>query len=138
MASRLRLSLGNEHDLGSLVKTSALQFVIAVYGGYYGAGAGIMMLAVLSLLNMTNIHAMNAFKTLLSGSFNFSAVVIFIVDGAVRWPEALTMMAGGIVGGYGGAWLAQRLPTEWVRGFVIFAGVLTTIYFFWRVRGNLF
>ena len=137
VASRLRLSLGNEHDLGSLVKTSALQFVIAIYGGYYGAGAGIMMLAVLSLLNMTNIHAMNAFKTLLSGAFNGAAVVIFIVRGAVHWPEALTMMAGGIVGGYGGAWLAQRLPTRWVRGFVIFAGVLTTIYFFWRVRGSL-
>ena len=136
VAARLKLSLGE--DRRSLVKTCVLQFVIAIYGGYYGAGAGIMLLAVLSLLGMDNIHAMNAFKTLLSAAFNGAAVVIFIVRGSVHWPEALTMMAGGIVGGYGGAWLAQRLPTAWVRGAVIVAGVLTTIYFFWRVRGNLF
>ncbi len=132
VAARLKLTLGNEHDVRSLVKTSLLQFVIAVYGGYYGAGAGIMMLAVLSLLNMTNIHAMNAFKTLLSVAFNGAAVLLFIVKGFVLWPEALTMMAGAVVGGYGGAWLARRLPAVFVRGFVIVTGVLTTVYFFWR------
>ena len=135
-AARFRLSLGE--DRRSLVTTSVLQFVIAVYGGYYGAGAGIMLLALLSVMGMTNIHAMNAFKTLLSAACNGAAVVVFVARGSVHWPEALTMMAGGLVGGYGGAWLAQRLPTRWVRGGVIFAGVLTTIYFFWRVRGRLF
>ncbi|MBE7212837.1 MAG: sulfite exporter TauE/SafE family protein [Gluconacetobacter diazotrophicus] len=134
VAARFKLSLGEHDDARSLVKTSALQFVIAIYGGYYGAGAGIMMLAVLSLLGMTNIHAMNALKTLLSASFNGVAVVIFIARGFVLWPEALTMMAGAVVGGYGGAWLARRLPAAWVRGFVIVTGVLTTIYFFWRLR----
>ncbi len=133
LAARFKLTLGEHDDIRSLVKTSALQFVIAVYGGYYGAGAGIMMLAVLSLLGMTNIHAMNALKTLLSVAFNGAAVVLFIARGFVLWPEALTMMAGAIVGGYGGAWLARRLPAAWVRGFVIATGVLTTVYFFWRI-----
>ena len=82
---------------------------------------------------MTNIHAMNAFKTLLSVAFNGAAVVMFIARGFVLWPEALTMMAGAVVGGYGGAWLARRLPATFVRGFVIVTGVLTTIYFFWRI-----
>lgn len=134
LANRFKLSLGEADDHRSLVKTSLLQFVIAVYGGYYGAGAGIMMLAILSLLGMSNIHAMNAFKTLLSVAFNGAAVVLFIVKGAVRWPEALVMMAGAVVGGYGGAWLARRLPATSVRRFVIVTGVLTTGYFFWRAR----
>ena len=134
VAERFKLSLGEADDHRSLVKTSLLQFVIAVYGGYYGAGAGIMMLAVLSLLGMTNIHAMNAFKTLLSVAFNGAAVVLFILRGSVLWPEALVMMSGAIVGGYGGAWLARRLPAAFVRGFVIVTGVLTTGYFFWRAR----
>ena len=134
IADRFQLSLGEADDHRSLVKTSLLQFVIAIYGGYYGAGAGIMMLAVLSLLGMKNIHAMNAFKTLLSVAFNGAAVVLFIVRGFVLWPEALVMMAGAVVGGYGGAWLARRLPTAFVRGFVIVTGVLTTAYFFWRAR----
>ena len=134
LADRFRLTLGEQDDGRSLVKTALLQFVIAIYGGYYGAGAGIMMLAVLSLLGMSNIHAMNAFKTLLSVAFNGAAVVLFIVRGFVLWPEALVMMAGAVVGGYGGAWLARRLPAAFVRGFVIVTGVVTTVYFFWRAN----
>ncbi len=132
LADRFKLTLGEADDHRSLVKTALLQFVIAIYGGYYGAGAGIMMLAVLSLLGMNNIHSMNAFKTLLSVAFNGAAVILFILRGFVLWPEALVMMAGAVVGGYGGAWLARRLPAAFVRGFVIVTGVLTTVYFFWR------
>ena len=132
VAARLNLTLGESDDFRSLLKTGTIQFFIAIYGGYYGAGAGIMMLAVLALLGMKNIHAMNAFKTLLSGSFNGAAVVTFILQGIVHWPEALCMMAGAIAGGYGGAWLARRTPPAWIRGFVIFTGIVTTGYFFWR------
>ena len=132
VSARLKLSLGENDDRRSLIKTGAIQFFIAVYGGYYGAGAGIMMLAVLALLGMKNIHEMNAFKTLLSGSFNGAAVVTFILQGIIHWPAALWMMGGAIVGGYGGAWLARRMPPARIRAFVIFTGVVTTIYFFWR------
>ena len=134
ISARLKLSLGEADDHKSLLKTGTIQFFIAIYGGYYGAGAGIMMLAVLALLGMKNIHAMNAFKTLLSGSFNGAAVVTFILQGIVHWPEALWMMGGAVAGGYGGAWLARRTPPAWIRAFVIFTGVVTTAYFFWRVR----
>ncbi len=133
LSQRLKISLGNEDHASALVKTGVVQFIVAIYGGYYGAGAGIMVLSVLSLLGMTNIHAMNALKTLLSAAFNLSAVVLFIVLKRVVWGDALLMMGGAIVGGFGGAWLAQRMPGAWVRGFVIVMGVVTTLYFFWRV-----
>ena len=133
IAVRLKITLGQEDDMGALVKTGLIQFVIAIYGGYYGAGAGIMMLAVLQLLGMQHIHAMNALKALLSVAFNGAAVVLFIAQDRVLWPEALLMMGGAVVGGFGGAWLAQRLPGVWVRWFVIFTGVVTTIYFFARL-----
>ena len=132
VAARLNLSLGEGSDRRSLMQIGIIQFVLAIYGGYYGAGAGIMMLAVLALLGMKNIHAMNAFKTLLTAAFNGAAVVTFVLRGIIHWPEALWMMAGGLVGGYGGAWLARRLPPGWIRNFVIVTGVLTTVYFFWR------
>ena len=133
IARRLKITLGQEEDRGALVKTGLIQFVIAIYGGYYGAGAGIMMLAVLQLLGMQNIHAMNALKALLSVAFNGAAVVLFIAQGRALWPEALLMMGGAIIGGFGGAWLAQRMPGVWVRWFVIVTGIVTTVYFFWRL-----
>ena len=86
----MNLSLGRAEDRRSLFRSGAIQFVIAIYGGYYGAGAGIMMLAVLALLGMTNIHAMNGFKTLLSVAFNGAAVVMFILKGIV-------LLAAGVV-----------------------------------------
>ena len=132
VSARLKLSLAGSENHGSLARTGVIQFIIAIYGGYYGAGAGIMMLAVLALMGMKNIHEMNAFKTLLNVSFNSAAVVMFIVSKQVYWPQAWCMMAGAIAGGYGGAWLARRLPPLFIRRFVIAVGVATTIYFFLR------
>lgn len=132
ISTRLKLSLGSGENRRSLLATGAIQFVLSVYGGYYGAGAGIMLLAVLTLLGMKNIHAMNAFKVLLTAAFNGAAVALFIVRGVVDWPVALCLMVGGLLGGYGGAWLARRLPPQGIRRFVIGVGVLTTAYFFWR------
>ena len=132
LSARLKLSGETDENRRSLVQTCLVQFALAVYGGYYGAGAGIMMLAVLALRGMKNIHAMNALKTLLAASFNTAAVVLFILRGIIHWPAALSMMAGAISGGYGGAWLARRLPAHWIRNFVLVVGVVTTAYFFWR------
>ena len=132
VSERLNLSLGTSENRGSLARSGCIQFVIAIYGGYYGAGAGIMMLAVLALLGIKNIHAMNGFKALLSGAFNGAAVIMFIARGIVYWPQAWCMMAGAVAGGYGGAWLARRMPPAYIRNFVIATGVTTTLYFFWR------
>jgi uncharacterized membrane protein YfcA len=106
-----------------------LQLAVALYIGYFGAGAGILMLALFSLIGMKNIHTMNAFKTLLATLGNGIAVVTFIVARKVVWPEALVMMAGAAIGGYGGAFLAQRVDPKRVRWIVIAIGCAMTIYF---------
>lgn len=107
-----------------------MQFVIAVYGGFFGAGLGIMLLASLALLGLDNIHEMNAVKVLLSTLIAGVAVLLFTFAGAVNWPAALVMVAGSIVGGYGGAALARRLDPRRVRWFVITVGVALTVYYF--------
>ncbi len=132
----LRLTQGSDGRITgpALAKATAFQFVIGIYGGFYGAGAGILELAVLDLLGLENIHLANAFKVILTTAFNTLAVFIFIFAGRVVWPEALLTAAATIVGGYGGAYLAQRTPAATVRRLVIGVGVVMTIYFFLRSR----
>lgn len=108
----------------------ALQFTIAVYGGFFGAGIGILMLALFALLGYQNIHEMNALKAFLSCLINLIAVVAFAVAGIIVWPVALMLMAASSIGGYGGAWLAKKVPDLWVRRFVLVCAVAMTIYFF--------
>jgi hypothetical protein len=108
------------------------QIVIAIYGGYFGGGIGILMLAALSVFGMRDINAMNGLKTILAGCLNGMAVVIFVAAGKVSWREALICMVAGIVGGYCGAHFAQKLPGRVVRMFVIVVGVAMSAYFFVR------
>ena len=112
--------------------SNLFQFLIAVYGGFFGAGIGIMMLALLTMLRMEDIHAMNALKTLLNAAINGAAVITFIVAGAVLWPQALVMLVGAVAGGYGGAYFAQKIDPQIVRRFVIAVGISMTLYFFVR------
>jgi uncharacterized membrane protein YfcA len=116
----------------TLAGIALLQLIIAIYGGYFGGGIGILMLATLGLMGMENIHEMNALKTLLTSFINGVAVITFIIAGAVVWPQALLMVVGAVIGGYGGAYYARRLDPGLVRGFVIFVGISMTIYFFIR------
>jgi uncharacterized membrane protein YfcA len=109
-----------------------LYFGVAIYGGFFGAGLGILTLAVLSLLGLEQIHEMNALKVLQASLINGVAVLTFALAGAVQWPIALLMAAGGIVGGYGGAALARRLNPIAVRWVIIAISVSLTIYFFIR------
>jgi uncharacterized protein len=106
------------------------EFAISVYGGYFGGGMGIMMLAVLTLLGMTDIHRMNAVKNVLAALINGVAVVAFIVAGAVRWAPGVVMIAGGIGGGYAGARIARRVEAKYVRWLVLGVAWTMTIYFF--------
>jgi hypothetical protein len=124
--------LGGARSRTAWLAVAAIQFAIAVYGGYFGGGIGIMMLAALSLSGMTNIHEMNAFKTLLGSVINGVAVVAFIVAGVAHWPQGLTMMAGAVLGGYFGAHWAQRVDPKLVRALVIVTGAAMTVYFFLR------
>jgi len=108
------------------------QFVIAVYGGYFGGGMGIMMLAAFSIAGMTDIHEMNGIKTLLAVAINGVALVEFIADGAIAWVPGLVMVAGAIVGGYYGAFLARKIQPGAVRAIVIAIAWTMTVYFFIR------
>jgi uncharacterized membrane protein YfcA len=112
--------------------TGLLQFVIALYGGFFGGGIGILMLSMLTVMGMRNIHAMNALKAILTTAINGVAVVAFVVAGAVVWPQALVMVAGAIIGGYGGGAVARRIDQRLVRRFVIVVGCVMTAYFFIR------
>ncbi len=119
-------------EWNSLFKAACLQLVIGLYGGFYGAGAGILELAVLDMLGFDNINVANAFKVILTTAFNTLAVVIFIAAGKIYWREGLIVGVASAIGGYSGAWVAQRLSQSLIRGFVIFVGVAMTTYFFSR------
>ncbi|GER85773.1 UPF0721 transmembrane protein [Thermogemmatispora aurantia] len=113
-----------------LVSVSFFQLLIATYGGYFGGGIGILMLATLGMMGMENIHEMNGLKTLLAGLINGVAVITFALAGAVFWPQALLMVVGAVIGGYGGAYYARKIDQRWVRLFVTLVGVTMTLYFF--------
>jgi uncharacterized membrane protein YfcA len=115
-----------------MVAVWLLQLVIATYGGFFGGGIGILMLATLSMMGMEDINAMNALKTVLASLINGVAVVAFVLAGAIYWPQAIVMIVGAIVGGYGGANTARRIDPRLVRRFVITIGFGLTVYFFIR------
>ncbi len=129
---------GAANDAGPLTRTTpttlivvlVIQFVIALYGGFFGGGIGIMMLAGFALLNMRDIHAMNALKVVLSSVINGVAIIAFAIAGAIYWPQALLMVVGSIIGGYGGAATAHRVPPIYVRRFAIAVGLVISAYFF--------
>lgn len=98
------------------------QFLVAVYGGYFGAGIGILMLAALGFMGFTNIHRMNGLKNWGGLCINATAAVTFALLGLVDWPVAIAMAAGAMLGGYAGSRLAQRVKPESVRLAVIVIG----------------
>jgi uncharacterized protein len=133
-----RLSAGRAsviaHDASptALAGATVFQLAVAVYGGYFGGGMGIVTLAMLAALGMTDIHSMNALKSVMGFVINGVAVIEFIIFHAVYWKQGTIMIAGGILGGYLGAHYAQKLPQGWVRSFVVLVGAVMTVYFFWK------
>ncbi|MBN8532330.1 MAG: sulfite exporter TauE/SafE family protein [Alphaproteobacteria bacterium] len=109
-----------------------LLLVISLYGGYFGGGIGMMLLATLAIMGIEHIHAQNALKTIFASSINGAAVLYFIISGAIDWPHALLMMVGAIIGGYYGAVIAQKIPPERVRVGVLAVGYAMVGYFFLR------
>lgn len=111
-----------------------LQFFSATYGGYFGAGNGILMLASLGLLGVSDIHRANGIKNFLAVCINSIAVVSFALGGLVRWLPALIMAMGAIAGGYYGAGLARKLGRRFVRFVVIGIGLTIGSLMLWQLR----
>jgi uncharacterized membrane protein YfcA len=127
--------VGADATAGAIVVASVFELAVAVYGGSFGGAVGIVNLAILAAIGMTDIHAMNALKAVLGGVINGVAVLAFVAVHVVYWLKGAVMIAGALVGGYCGAHYAQKLPPPLVRGFVILVGTSMTIYFFVRVAG---
>lgn len=112
---------------------ACLQFCIAIYGGYFGAGIGILMLSSLGMMGLSDIHEMNALKSLLGGLINGISALVFIGQDCVNWPFALVMGVASIVGGYAGARVARRLNRNLVRMGVVAIGFTLAGYYFYRL-----
>jgi uncharacterized membrane protein YfcA len=118
----------------AILVSSIAELLVAIYGGYFGAGIGFVTLAMLAMMGMRDIHAMGAIRTLLAVAINAAAVVTFIVAGAVLWPQCVVMIAGSLAGGWFGAHYAQKADPAKMRILVIGVGIAMSAYFFFTVR----
>ena len=128
--TKLRLGIGRHREQPGSIGGALFQFVVATYGGFFGAGLGILTLAALAIQGFEDVQELNALKNL-SSALNYTvASITFIVAGAVSWPHTLVMLATAMIGGYAGASLARRLPSLWLKRLIIaVGGTLTLVYF---------
>jgi uncharacterized membrane protein YfcA len=127
--------IGTPHGTPSgylAVGVVGFQFLVAVYGGYFGAGIGILMLSALAMMGLADIHRMNALKSLLASCINGVSVVVFIASGYIDWRYAAIMAASAIAGGYVGARVARQLNRTLVRWGVVVIGFSLAGYYFYR------
>ncbi|MEM7546989.1 MAG: sulfite exporter TauE/SafE family protein [Pseudomonadota bacterium] len=110
-------------------------FLSSIYGGYFGAGLGFILLAIAQLMGFSNFHIANSIKNLLATSFTILSILVFGIGGLIAWPQAIAMMVGSTVGGYAGGRLAKRVNTRYLRGAVILFGVVLSIAYFIRTFG---
>jgi len=122
---RRRVRLG---QAGVLV----IQFFIGIYGGYFGAGIGILILALLGIYGLSDLSAMNGLRTLLAAGMNLVAIPAFILGGVIDWPAGLVMAVAAILGGYAGAAVARRMQPEHLRPVIVALAFAMTAYFFLR------
>jgi len=129
LAQRARWESLHHHRGLSLVALLIIQGLIGVYGGFFGAGIGVLMLALFGAAGMADIHEMNALKTMLATLINGTAAIAFVVAHAVAWQGYVLAVAAG-VGGYAASRAALRINPSWVRRFALRVGVVVTIYYF--------
>ena len=128
-----KLGIGKPHESpqgGTVFGVVLFQFFVGIYGGYFGAGIGILMLSALGFMGVGDIHRMNAVKTFLAASINTAGAVVFVRDGLVNWNYAWPMVFAAILGGYAGARVARRLPAAYVRYAVIVIGFGLSAFYF--------
>src|SRR5690606_12199040 len=122
---------GKEATVGG-VFAFVTQLATAIYGGFFGAGMGVMMLATLGLSPTGDCHRLQALMNTLSVASAAGAIVVFVSGGVAAWPQALVMIPGVAVGGWSGVWVARRVPQTDMRGVVIAVGLFLAAYYFWR------
>lgn len=108
------------------------QAVVSIYGGFFGAGMGILMLASLAMSGHDDVHEINAIKNLLSAIIYSVTVLTFVIAGAVSWPHTVVMLATATIGGYWGASIARKIPAVWLRRFIIAVGSVLTVFYFYK------
>ena len=109
-----------------------IQFLVAIYGGYFGGAIGIVMLATWAVFGLTDIHVMNANRTVLGASMNGVAVVLFILARKIWWPHTLAMLVAAVIGGYIGARSAKKINQRYLRVAISVVSAAITIAFFLR------
>jgi uncharacterized protein len=120
------------HGKKAWIASAATLLPVSIYGGYFGAGLGVLVLGVLSVATGGNYRSANTTKNLVTGINSSTATVMFAWQDVVPWPATLLMMAGTLVGGLIGARLAQVMPNHAARRLVVFVGALLTAIFAWR------
>ena len=111
------------------------QFLLGIYGGYFGGAVGLMMLAVWTVFGRAELRALTPLRVLMVAAANGVAVICFLLSGSVGWRQTVIVMAGGIAGGYLGARAGRRLPAPVLRGCILVITVATTVLFFLRANG---
>jgi uncharacterized protein len=122
-------------SVGVQAAVMVFQFFVSVYGGYFGAGIGILMLTSLSFMGMGDVHRINAVKTILAAVINGVSIVIFVAADKVEWGYALAMAVASVFGGYYGAVIGRRLPRWLIRTFVVTVGLILSAYYFLEQAG---
>ena len=130
LTGRMSAGISREASNSAVAGASLFELLVAIYGGYFGGGIGMMNLAMFAALGMTDIHAMNALKVVMGAAINGVATATFIAAGSILWPQAMVMIAGAACGGYSAAHYAQKLPQRLIRAMVIALGAAMTLYFF--------
>jgi hypothetical protein len=129
----LKRTDGAPRTKSSLAAVVLFQFAVATYGGYFGAGIGILMLAALGVLAVGTIHQMNGIKTVLASTINLATVLVFLTKpGLIHWHYAAVMAVAAIAGGYAGARVGRKMPTTAVRIGIIAVAYGLAVYYFWK------
>lgn len=133
--SKVKSWVTGPHGKVSPATGVVIQTLISIYGGYFGAGMGIMMLAAMALFVEGDIHDMNALKNWLAVVINIVAMGLFLAKGLVMIGPCLALMAGAVVGGFSSAKVSLKVPSEKLRIGVVVYGFVMTLWFFWRLKG---
>ena len=120
-------------SLSLQIGAGVLVFAVAIYGGYFGAGIGILVIAAVDLIGLTDIHSILPLKNALCGSLRAVAVAVFLLEGKVNWEYGLVMAAGALLGGYIGGSVVRWVNRTLVRAGIVALGFGMTAYYFWRI-----